>query len=72
LIPREWKLTWKKNSGAHVTKMMSKETEQLSAELRSSLDMTSSGNVLLPDALTSDLDKVHFVIGNGILRPGLR
>lgn len=35
-------------------------------------ESTVQGNSMLEDRPTSNLEKLHFVIGNGILRPALR
>lgn len=35
-------------------------------------ESTAHGNSMLEDRPTSNLEKLHFVIGNGILRPALR
>jgi len=71
LTPRESKATMKKNK--LVTMKKSKLTEQVSSKLRDGGDAyATSGNVLLDDRVMSNLEKLHFIIGNGNLRPDLR
>ena len=40
-------------------------------EPRENLDLLAT-NPLLEDELKTDLEKIHFIVGNGILRQGLR
>ncbi|CAN0290451.1 unnamed protein product, partial [Lampetra fluviatilis] len=52
-------------------KKKSKLTEEVTKRL-SDVEGLVHGNSMLEDRPTSNLDKLHFVIGNGILRPGIR
>ncbi|XP_078258138.1 myosin VIIAa isoform X2 [Rhinoraja longicauda] len=66
----------KKNSVRHklvslTLKKKSKLTEEVSKRLNDG-DYSLRGNSMLEDRPTSNLEKLHFVIGNGILRPELR
>lgn len=52
-------------------KKKSKITEEVTRKLHDP-EAFSSGNALLEDRPMSNLEKLHFIIGNGILRPDLR
>nr|XP_014348910.1 PREDICTED: unconventional myosin-VIIa [Latimeria chalumnae] len=66
----------KKNSVRHklvslTLKKKSKLTEEVTKRLNDG-EYSLQGNSMLEDRPTSNLEKLHFVIGNGILRPALR
>ena len=52
-------------------KKKSKFSEEVANKLKHD-EYRGSGNALLDDRPSSNLEKLHFIIGHGILRPELR
>ncbi|XP_050389741.1 myosin-VIIa [Patella vulgata] len=65
------KSTTRKKIVSLTLKKKSKLTEEVTKKLQD-YDNLGSGNALLEDRPMSNLEKLHFIIGHGILRPDLR
>ncbi|XP_037696712.1 unconventional myosin-VIIa isoform X1 [Choloepus didactylus] len=71
-LPEGQKKSSMRHKLVHLTlKKKSKLTEEVTKRLNDG-ESTMQGNSMLEDRPTSNLEKLHFVIGNGILRPALR
>ena len=68
---RSGKRSMRKKLVSLTLKKTSKITTDVALKLKDG-EYTGSGNALLDDRPTSNLEKLHFIIGNGILRPDIR
>ncbi|XP_073938581.1 unconventional myosin-VIIa isoform X2 [Castor canadensis] len=71
-LPEGQKKSSVRHKLVHLTlKKKSKLTEEVTKRLHDG-ESTAQGNSMLEDRPTSNLEKLHLIIGNGLLRPALR